>query len=96
MGGDDELAALADQVVQAAQQHQLALGRQGGFGLVYRAQHTIWNQPAALKCFRGLSNTVPERREQLLHDFVQEGALLSELSARCAPPDFGAATGLAA
>jgi eukaryotic-like serine/threonine-protein kinase len=57
---------------------------QGGFGLVYRAQHTIWNQPVALKCFRGLSNTAPERREQLLHDFVQEGALLSELSARCA------------
>ncbi|HEU4405046.1 MAG TPA: bifunctional serine/threonine-protein kinase/formylglycine-generating enzyme family protein [Polyangiaceae bacterium] len=57
---------------------------QGGFGLVYRALHTIWNQPVALKCFRGLSSTVPERREQLLHDFVQEGALLSELSARCA------------
>ncbi len=57
---------------------------QGGFGLVYRAQHTIWNQPVALKCFRGLSSTAPERREQLLHDFVQEGALLSELSARCA------------
>jgi formylglycine-generating enzyme required for sulfatase activity len=57
---------------------------QGGFGLVYRALHTIWNQPVALKCFRGLSSTAPERREQLLHDFVQEGALLSELSARCA------------
>jgi formylglycine-generating enzyme required for sulfatase activity len=57
---------------------------QGGFAVVYRAQHTIWKKPVALKCFKALMDVAPSMREQLLAEFVQEGALLTELSARSA------------
>ncbi len=29
---------------------------EGGFAVVYRAQHAIWNKPVAIKFFNGLSN----------------------------------------
>ena len=57
---------------------------EGGFGIVYRAQHQIWDQPVAIKCFTALSNAPQEMRAELLDTFVQEGKLLSALSSRTA------------
>ncbi len=55
---------------------------EGGFGVVYRAEHALWKRPVALKCFRILAHVSDEARQQLVDDFVREGAILSELSAR--------------
>ncbi|MEZ4383695.1 MAG: SUMF1/EgtB/PvdO family nonheme iron enzyme [Nannocystaceae bacterium] len=57
---------------------------EGGFGVVYRAQHKIWDQPVAIKAFTALSNAPEAYRDQLLDLFVQEGKLLSALSSRTA------------
>src|SRR5882672_3147708 len=57
---------------------------EGGFGIVYRAMHKIWKQPVAIKCFKVLMDAAPDVREQLLKDFIQEGALLTQLSGRTA------------
>ncbi len=56
----------------------------GGFAIVYRAQHTIWKQPVAIKFFNGLSTAPVDQRDQLQQDFINEGALLSELSSHTA------------
>jgi serine/threonine protein kinase len=57
---------------------------EGGFAVVYLAEHTIWKQPVAMKFFSGLSQAPAENREELLHQFIQEGALLTELSSQTA------------
>jgi formylglycine-generating enzyme required for sulfatase activity/serine/threonine protein kinase len=57
---------------------------EGGFGLVYKATHKLWQKPVAIKCFKALSDAAPSMREKLLQDFIQEGSLLTELSARSA------------
>ena len=56
----------------------------GGYGMVYRAFHEVLRVPVALKFFTGLAQTEPERREELLERFAQEGALLTSLSTRSA------------
>ena len=53
---------------------------EGGFAVVYRAIHTIWNKPVAIKFFNGLSSAPADQREQFQQAFIQEGALLTELS----------------
>jgi eukaryotic-like serine/threonine-protein kinase len=55
---------------------------EGGFSVVYRARHTLWKHPVAIKAFRGFEALDSEAREGLLHAFVQEGAILAELSER--------------
>jgi formylglycine-generating enzyme required for sulfatase activity len=55
---------------------------EGGFAVVYRAQHTIWNQPVAIKFFNGLSSAPVDQREHFKDQFIQEGALLTELSSQ--------------
>jgi formylglycine-generating enzyme required for sulfatase activity/serine/threonine protein kinase len=57
---------------------------EGGFAVVYRAQHTIWNQPVAIKFFNGLSAAPIDQRDQFKDQFIQEGALLTELSSQTA------------
>ncbi|CAN5328259.1 hypothetical protein BH09MYX1_BH09MYX1_44580 [soil metagenome] len=57
---------------------------EGGFAIVYRAQHLIFKRPVAIKAFRALSDFGPEERERLLQGFIQEGALLADLSERSA------------
>jgi len=57
---------------------------EGGFAVVYRAQHTIWNQPVAIKFFNGLSSAPVEQRDEFKNQFIQEGALLTELSSQTA------------
>src|SRR3954469_18648228 len=57
---------------------------EGGFALVYRAVHTIWNKPVAIKFFSGLSSAPVDQRAQFQQAFIQEGALLTELSSHTA------------
>ena len=53
---------------------------QGGFATVFRAQHVLWKRPVAVKVFTALGAVAEEQRQQLLDDFIQEGALLADLS----------------
>jgi formylglycine-generating enzyme required for sulfatase activity len=57
---------------------------EGGFAVVYRALHTIWNKPVAIKFFNGLSSAPLDQRELFKDAFIQEGALLTELSSQTA------------
>jgi eukaryotic-like serine/threonine-protein kinase len=57
---------------------------EGGFAVVYRAQHLIFKRPVAIKAFRSLSDFGAEQRDRLLDEFIQEGKLLAELSERSA------------
>lgn len=57
---------------------------EGGFATVYRAMHLLWKRPVALKVFKALGDFSPGDRKKLLEEFIQEGALLSDLSARTA------------
>ena len=74
---------LAGQLVAEKYRIEHLVG-EGGFAVVYRAEHTIWKQPVAVKFFSGLSQAPADSREELLHQFIQEGALLTELSSQSA------------
>jgi serine/threonine protein kinase len=56
----------------------------GGFSYVYRAIHTLWNEPVAMKFFHGLLTAPDNLRERLLDGFIREGKLMSTLSTRSA------------
>ena len=57
---------------------------EGGFAVVYKAEHVVWEQPVAVKLFSGLSQAPLETREALQRAFIREGALLAELSSQTA------------
>jgi formylglycine-generating enzyme required for sulfatase activity len=57
---------------------------EGGFSIVYKAEHTIWRQPVAIKCFKILANAPVDQRDRLLDEFIQEGKLMAKLSTRSA------------
>ena len=57
---------------------------EGGFATVYKATHILWKRPVALKVFKALSEWSASDRQRLLDEFIQEGALLADLSARTA------------
>ena len=57
---------------------------QGGFATVFRATHIMWKRPVAVKVFTALGEVAEDQRAKLLEDFIQEGALLAELSERSA------------
>jgi serine/threonine protein kinase len=57
---------------------------EGGFAVVYRAEHVVWQRPVAVKLFSGLSQAPVESRDALTRDFIREGALLTELSSQTA------------
>jgi formylglycine-generating enzyme required for sulfatase activity len=69
---------------------------QGGFAIVYRATHTLWKRPVAVKVFKALGEVAEDQRQRLLDDFIQEGALLADLSERstaiCQARDVGMLT----
>ena len=69
---------------------------EGGFSVVYRAQHTIWKRPVALKMFKLMGDLATQDRDRVLEGFVQEGSLLAQLSERsaaiCQARDIGTAT----
>jgi formylglycine-generating enzyme required for sulfatase activity len=53
---------------------------EGGFSVVYRATHVLWNRPVAIKFFSALSLTSGNQRQVLERAFINEGALLTRLS----------------
>src|SRR5262245_52136528 len=55
---------------------------EGGFAVVYKAQHLVWKRPVAIKAFRALGDYSEEKRALLVEAFIQEGALLADLSER--------------
>jgi formylglycine-generating enzyme required for sulfatase activity/serine/threonine protein kinase len=57
---------------------------EGGFAIVYRATHLLWKRPVALKVFKSLGEVSEKDRQKLLDEFIQEGALLADLSTRTA------------
>ncbi|MCA9590807.1 MAG: protein kinase, partial [Myxococcales bacterium] len=61
-----------------------ALVGEGGFAVVYRATHNVWKRPVAIKIFRVLSTLTTAARVNAIDNFVQEGAVLAELSERSA------------
>ena len=74
---------ISGQVVAEKYSIEQAVGA-GGFSIVYRALHTIWKRPVAIKFFSELSNLPLEQRDQMQRAFINEGALLSELSSHSA------------
>jgi len=74
---------IAGQVVSEKYRVERLVG-EGGFAVVYRAIHTIWNKPVAIKFFNGLSSAPVDQRPELQQAFIQEGALLTELSSQTA------------
>ncbi len=68
----------------------------GGFATVYRARHTVWKRPVALKVFNLLGHVEGERQQALVEAFLREGAILAELSERspaiCQARDAGTVT----
>ncbi|MEE9386759.1 MAG: bifunctional serine/threonine-protein kinase/formylglycine-generating enzyme family protein [Nannocystaceae bacterium] len=56
----------------------------GGFSVVYRAEHKIWNQPVAIKCFTALSRAPEHLRRTLNESFIREGKLMAQLSTETA------------
>jgi eukaryotic-like serine/threonine-protein kinase len=56
----------------------------GGFSVVYRAEHVIWKQPVAIKCFKVVAEASDEQRRTLLDGFIQESKLMAQLSSRSA------------
>ena len=80
--GDDPLAIVDTTLAEKYAIERLA--GEGGFSLVYRATHLIWNQPVAIKFFNVLEHADDSIRESLLSDFIQEGKLMSELSSKSA------------
>ena len=57
---------------------------EGGFAVVYRATHLLWKRPVAIKVFKVMADLAEADRDKLVRDFIQEGALLAELSERSA------------
>ncbi len=82
MSDSDPLGLVGKTVSEKYRVEQLV--GEGGFAFVYRAMHLIWNKPVAIKFFSGLSSAPEDQRETLQRDFINEGALLTELSSQTA------------
>ncbi|MEZ4382146.1 MAG: bifunctional serine/threonine-protein kinase/formylglycine-generating enzyme family protein [Nannocystaceae bacterium] len=81
MESKEEAARLVGVVLDGKYQLEAVVGR-GGFGVVYRARHLIWDQAVAIKVLTKLTNVAEDMREEVLGLFVREGRLLSTLSSR--------------
>jgi formylglycine-generating enzyme required for sulfatase activity/serine/threonine protein kinase len=62
----------------------IAVAGDGGFSVVYEAEHLIWQQRVAIKFFNVLEDADRRMREKLLNDFIQEGKIMSDLSSKSA------------
>jgi eukaryotic-like serine/threonine-protein kinase len=78
MADQDPLGIVGELIAEKYQIEHLV--GEGGFAVVYRAKHVIWERPVAVKFFDGLSRVPNDYRETLQQQFVDEGALLTELS----------------
>ena len=76
---DHDPLGIAGELIAEKYQIEHLVG-EGGFAVVYRAKHVIWDRPVAVKFFNGLSRVPSDYRETLQQQFVDEGALLTELS----------------
>ena len=57
---------------------------EGGFAIVYKATHLVWQRPVALKVFRALGEVRADQRDAVMETFIAEGRLLADLSERSA------------
>ena len=80
---EDDPLGIAGELVADKYRIEHLVG-EGGFAVVYRAEHIIWQQPVAVKFFSGLSQAPADCREALQEAFIREGALLTELSSQTA------------
>lgn len=55
---------------------------EGGFSAVYRAEHSLWGEPVAIKFFCHLASADEQAQTPLLEAFMREGKLMSRLSTR--------------
>jgi formylglycine-generating enzyme required for sulfatase activity/serine/threonine protein kinase len=78
----DELGLLG-QTLEGKYRVEQVVG-EGGFATVYQATHLVWKRPVAIKVFRAFADLSNAQRQRLVDDFLQEGALLAELSERSA------------
>ncbi len=74
---------IAGQIVAEKYRIERAVG-QGGFAVVYRAEHVIWKQPVAIKFFSELSSVPVDQRDAMQSAFIEEGRLLTQLSSQTA------------
>src|SRR5512142_3297198 len=54
---------------------------EGGFGVVYRARHSGFRAPVALKCLKVPQHLAPEHQARFLEQFRAEAELMFRLSA---------------
>jgi len=83
MSSSQDPLGIVGTIVDGKYQVEAVIG-EGGFSVVYRAEHIIWKQPVALKCFNALAGVPAAMRQELLNGFIQEGKLMTSLSSRTA------------
>ncbi len=76
----DDLFGIVGTVIAGAYRVE-AVVAEGGFSVVYRAQHQGFNAPVALKCMKLPEKLSLDRQQSFLQQFRAEGELLFELSA---------------
>src|SRR3954462_7893331 len=76
----EDLFGIVGTVIASAY-HVESVVAEGGFGVVYRAQHGAFRAPVALKCLKVPEEMTAEQRHQFLDKFREEGELLFRLSA---------------
>jgi formylglycine-generating enzyme required for sulfatase activity/serine/threonine protein kinase len=95
MGSESDTLGLIGSIIADKYAVESVVG-EGGFAVVYRATHMLWKRPVAVKVFKALGEVAPHERQKLLADFIQEGALLADLSERstaiCQARDVGMLT----
>jgi serine/threonine protein kinase len=74
---------LSGQVLDDKYAVDTAVG-EGGFAVVYKAMHMVLKRPVALKVFHAAVQFTEAEREALVQGFVQEAAVLADLSERSA------------
>src|SRR5262245_21109689 len=80
MNKEDPLGIVGTLVADKYRVEQLV--GEGGFAVVYRALHTVWQLPVAIKFFNALAYVPSEQQQGFEESFINEGKLLTRLSSR--------------